>query len=372
MIFILLPLLTGFSSLCYATAAVKIILLLLKMVSLKFNLDLPASSHNVLLCGCGGGCDIYTGLPLYKSLVESKKNVFCANITFSDVDKLSKIATQVQELVFQVQYNDKVKIGEKYPDNYLPEWWLSKYFTTHKYANSFVYAIFSEGVIPLTKAFEHILTTHDIDTIIVVDGGIDSMMQGDEEGIGSFLQDIATLLTVSQLEIPTKLLITNAWGMEGHISHNQFFENVSNLTKTQDFYGCFFFTATSPEGKFYLEVLKDCFPENSTINIGIIDAMLGCSWQERSKWLEKRLESEKVEYENMEKLTLQNWFGCPLSGIYWFFNLEGVAKRLVYRDKIINSSELYDIVQGVHHYRYNQGLVDDDGQYQGTRKSEFF
>jgi hypothetical protein len=336
------------------------------MVSLGLSINLP-ESKNVLICGCGGGYDIYTGMPIYNNLVKSGKNVLCANITFTDIDKLEKYSTEIEDGLFPIEYSPGVGIGETYPDNYIPEWWLSKYLNTS------VYAILPNGVVPLIRNFKYIVEKHKIDTIILVDGGIDSLMRGDEEDIGSYTEDISTLLAVSKIDVKNKLLVCNAWGLEGYISQNQFFENVSALTKSKDFLGCHFFTSSSSDGSFYIKVLKECFPENSTINIGLSASIMGCSWDEKTEWLQKRIDSDKEDYELFNELKLIHWIGCPLGGIYWFFNLEGVVDRLVYeKEKLLQSTLSYHVTHQVHQYRYDQKLVDIDGNYIGHRKSKYF
>jgi hypothetical protein len=60
------------------------------------NLDVP-----ILIAGCGGGFDVFGGLPLYFSLKEAGKTVYLANYTFSgfhDVCKGKKVTADCYEV----------------------------------------------------------------------------------------------------------------------------------------------------------------------------------------------------------------------------------------------------------------------------------
>ena len=51
----------------------------------------PSVGGNVLITGCGGGYDIFTGLPIYfalKSSISLKSHIILGNLSFSAVDQL--------------------------------------------------------------------------------------------------------------------------------------------------------------------------------------------------------------------------------------------------------------------------------------------
>jgi len=56
-------------------------------------LRLPASlerSRRVLVAGAGGGFDVYAGLPIYERLRRLGKQVFLANLTFTNLGRSFK------------------------------------------------------------------------------------------------------------------------------------------------------------------------------------------------------------------------------------------------------------------------------------------
>jgi len=59
---------------------------------------------------------------------------------------------------------------------------------------------------PLELAYAAVVKKLDIDTVILVDGGTDSIIKGDEPGIGTVVEDATSIVAVNELDIPRKLL----------------------------------------------------------------------------------------------------------------------------------------------------------------------
>jgi hypothetical protein len=74
---------------------------------------------------------------------------------------------------------------------YFPEMYLCQYLEKNKIdPNPIVYTFKRDtGVIGMTEGYEIIIKRHDIDLLILVDGGNDSLMKGDESGLGSPHED---------------------------------------------------------------------------------------------------------------------------------------------------------------------------------------
>lgn len=50
-------------------------------------IQMASDCQNILIAGCGGGFDIYSGLPLYFDLKAMNKNVYLANLAFTDLSR---------------------------------------------------------------------------------------------------------------------------------------------------------------------------------------------------------------------------------------------------------------------------------------------
>ncbi|MFT4705081.1 MAG: hypothetical protein ACI81R_002789 [Bradymonadia bacterium] len=89
------------------------------------NLEIPAvfdrlpPGSTLLLAGCGGGYDIYCGIPLYLALVRRGHTVHLANLTFADnripgVERLTPSLTKVT--------HESTPKGEYHPEVHLAVW----------------------------------------------------------------------------------------------------------------------------------------------------------------------------------------------------------------------------------------------------------
>ena len=101
-----------------------------------------------------------------------------------------------------------------------------------------------------------LLKEHDIDTIVLVDGGVDSLMRGDEEGCGTIFQDTISVGVVNLLDVPTKILACVGFGTETEegVCHYRTLENIAGLTKNGGFLGACCLTANMAAFKYYEEI----------------------------------------------------------------------------------------------------------------------
>jgi hypothetical protein len=138
-------------------------------------LDKLSESRNILIAGAGGGFDVFSGLPLYFALKQQNKSVYLANWTFSAIDCGVGGPTRLTEHLVSVTADSK---GEYYfPERYLCEWFRSNG------ENLNLYCYRSCGTQQLKRSYELLVQKFTLDTIILVDGGTDSLLRGDEEDL---------------------------------------------------------------------------------------------------------------------------------------------------------------------------------------------
>ena len=96
------------------------------------------------------------------------------------------------------------------------------------------------GVAPLREAYMEIIKKHNVDTLIMVDGGTDSLMFGDESGVGTIIEDSCSLVATLDLPVEKSFLVATAFGVEQHhnLNHYSCLENIATLTKA-DAANCF-------------------------------------------------------------------------------------------------------------------------------------
>lgn len=202
-----------------------------------------SESNRILLCGAGGGYDIYSGIPLYFTLRQLGKEVILANYSFSFLkacrgNRIGKLGWLIDEDCQEIGY---------FPEKYLYEWML-------KQGESPTLIGFEKsGVEPLQETMSEIIDQFNIDTLILVDGGTDSLMKGDETGLGTPVEDMTSIAAGVQQNLMTKLLVCVGFGIDHfhEVCHSQFLENVANMIRQSAFLGVNTFTQADTEGKLF-------------------------------------------------------------------------------------------------------------------------
>lgn len=135
------------------------------------------SAERILVAGAGGGFDVYAGLPVALALRAAGKEVHLANLSFSHLHGLGAdvwLAPDVAEI--------RPDTGSAEP--YFPERTLARWLRLHRLPDT-VWAFASVGVQPLRDAYRALTRHLGIDAILLVDGGTDILMRGDEAGLGT-------------------------------------------------------------------------------------------------------------------------------------------------------------------------------------------
>ncbi len=190
------------------------------------------SAQNILISGAGGGFDIFSGLPLYFGLRAQGKSVHLANLSFSWLDGVP--GPRLHPAVAKVTADTPIT------DTYFPECYLSRWF---KGAGQDVpvYCFERTGFRPIAEAYGILASHLGLDTIILVDGGTDSLMRGDEAGLGTPEEDMVSIAAVDELKLDRKYLATVAFGVDSFhgVCHAHGLEAVADLTRQGGFLGAF-------------------------------------------------------------------------------------------------------------------------------------
>jgi len=157
--------------------------------------------NRFLIAGCGGGYDFFAGIPLFYALQKAGAECFLANLTFSDTYSL-EASTEISPQCWKVTADSKRLETGWTPGgtSYWPELKVSKWFRENEGKEIPVYMFAHEiGVPSLKKAYEKIISENNIDAILLVDGGTDSVMFGNEEGLGTPTEDMTSICAVNMI-----------------------------------------------------------------------------------------------------------------------------------------------------------------------------
>jgi len=290
------------------------------------------SSNNILIVGAGGGSDILCGLPLYYTFLKQGKKVHLANLTHTDFKTINEHADPIVLEPSLLGATSTIKM----PSANFVEGYLSQYFKAALNEDKIVWMINRTHVQELKKAFERLIGHLKIDAIVLVDGGIDSIMQGDEDGSGTMFEDTLTLAATKDIQLP-KILACIGFGteIEEKVSHYRALENIANITKQGGFYGNCSLVSYMNSFKFYKAACEYIWMQpghkKSHISTRIIPAAEGEFGN---------VHVYDAENENPIEICIS-----PLMNLMWFFD----ADAAVYNNQIITHIEalptFYETIQ---------------------------
>jgi len=291
------------------------------------------SSERILLAGAGGGFDIFSGLPLYFALRTAGKEVHLANLSFSALSATN--AERLSPVLF------KVEAGTAHSNDYFPEAFLSTWFRETEKLEIPVYCFEQTGVQPLAAAYKILVDKLKLGATVLIDRGTDSLMRGDEVSLGTPQEDIASIAAVSQVQVQQKCLAGLGVGADSFhgVCHSYFFEAVSDIAKQRGYLGSLSLTKEMPEVSKYRSASHAVFkrmPSQSGIeNPSILDATDG----------------QFGNHHSTKKSAGGELWINPLMPLYWFFNLEQVAGRVLYLNWIKGSETLQELGTAIENVR---------------------
>jgi hypothetical protein len=233
--------------------------------------DRLRGAKRVLIAGCGGGFDVYAGIPLYLALQARGVEVHLANMSFAFLAMGG--AEQVAPSVFRVTAD----VGEGV--SYFPERWLCQWLASRGEHAPVVWSFDRVGARPLYAGYAWLAETLALDAVVLVDGGADVLMRGDEQGLGTPEEDLASLTAVSRLAVPTLALACVGFGIDAFhgVCHAHFLENVVALDADGAFWGAFSLLRSTPEVAAYVDLVRTvraAHPRELSIVNGSISAAI--------------------------------------------------------------------------------------------------
>jgi hypothetical protein len=292
-----------------------------------------ADARRILVAGAGGGFDVYAGLPLALALRADGREVHLANLSFTAL-----------ELVDPDGWLDPnvVPVGPDTagPDDYFPERTLARWLDGHGEPPT-VYALRRTGVQPLRAAYRVLVERLGIDALVLVDGGTDILMRGDEAGLGTPVEDMTSLAAAVGLDVPVKLVVCLGFGIDAYhgVNHVQVLENIAALDRAGAYLGALSIPGTASEAALYRDAVAHAragTPTRPSIVNGQIAAALA---------------GEVGDVQFTRRTNGSSLFVNPLMAIYFSFDLEGLAKRGMYLDLLEETMEVRQVSGRIEWFR---------------------
>ncbi|MCW7941351.1 hypothetical protein AAW14_04640 [Streptomyces hygroscopicus] len=292
-------------------------------------------AQHILVAGAGGGFDIYAGLPLALALRSAGKEVHLANLSFADLYGLN-LDVWLEQDVAAVRPDTTFR-GDYFPERTLAQW------LDRQNLPSTVYAFPRTGVQPLRAAYRSLIShLGGVDALVLVDGGTDILMRGDEHGLGTPEEDMVSLAAVSGLdEIPHRLVACLGFGVDSYhgVNHSLALENLAALERDGAYLGAFSVPRHSREGALYLDAVthaQQCTPSHPSIVNGSIAAAV-------------RGDFGNVHF--TERTRDSELFINPLMTLYFCVDAPGLARRNLYLDQLERTSLMRQISTIIEKFR---------------------
>ncbi|MDB5071654.1 MAG: hypothetical protein JWM87_2765 [Candidatus Eremiobacteraeota bacterium] len=292
-------------------------------------------ARNVLLAGAGGGYDVLAALPIYFALKSAGKRVHLANLSFADLRATD--AACIGGTLFRVDADTTASVA------YVPELHVARWLARIHGDGTPIYAIERSGVQPTTGAYASLMqAVGDVDSLVLVDGGTDILMRGDEVGLGTPEEDIASLAAAAALSgVERKIVACIGFGIDAFhgVCHANVLASIAALAAEGAFLGAWSLTPGMPEVDAYLDavdyVSRAVPAAASIVNTSIASAI-------RGRFGDHHATARTAESE---------LFINPLMAMYWTFDLPAVARRNLYIDRVRTTRTYRELTLGIERFR---------------------
>ncbi|RYG86581.1 MAG: DUF1152 domain-containing protein, partial [Alphaproteobacteria bacterium] len=292
------------------------------------------TAQSVLIAGMGGGFDIFCGLPLWHTLRNSGKSVHLANLSFTNL-RFIKDATMLTPDIYGVHADSRTVL------QYVPEWHLARYLRETTGETAPIWCLGGTvAALPLRQSYQALLDHLNPDVLLLIDGGVDSLMRGDESEVGTIFEDAVSLAAVASL--PSALpryIACLGMGAENDVSYGHVLENIAGLAASGGFLGSCALTRAMEAYTFYENAVAythgQKYQDPSVINTSIVSAVQG----------------RFGDYHATERTKGHRLHLSPFMSLYWLFDLLAVAEQSLYVPHLQNTqtrAEAMHVINAVH------------------------
>ncbi|MFN8611392.1 MAG: DUF1152 domain-containing protein [Vulcanimicrobiota bacterium] len=307
---------------------------------------LPWQAHSsTLVAGCGGGFDVICALPLAFNLRARGGVVHLASYSFSELREVEG-AEKISSRLFRLHADCQP------PSNgYCPELWLCRWWRQHFGEDLSVWCYRRVGTAPLADIFTELTGRLGLEAIVVVDGGVDGLFVGDEHELGTPETDTASLLAAFAQADLARYCAFCAFGTEGTayaVRHCDALERMAELIGQGHGLGVSALLPQTQEGQWFSDCLE------------YVHANLGEQWHSHMAGsilaaMGGRF-GEQILSQRCQQAPI--WVS-PLTLLYWFFDLPGLARQRPYLQEALRAEtvgQLHDLIQD---YRHNSSIKEN-------------
>ena len=282
-------------------------------------------ARRVLVAGCGGGYDVLGAVPLRHALRGADIEVELASLSFAYLNGLEHAVQDVR-----VPNLYAVGAAAATPHKYCPEAHLARFLDREDGSENLVWSFDKTGVRPLAAAYRALVERLSIDAIVLVDGGIDAVLRGDETSLGTPSEDLASLAAATSLDIPVILACVGMTAeLRDGIAHAQVFERIAELSREGAYLGASALVPGTPACDVYVRAVEAVFAgqaeqKRSHVHHVITSAVRG-----------------------VFGATAPHVWLSPLASMFWFFDAQAVARSHLFLDELRPTDSIWEIAARV-------------------------
>ena len=195
-----------------------------------------------------------------------------------------------------------------------------------------VFAFDKTGVAPLKAAYDALANELACDTLVLVDGGSDSLLRGDEANLGTPAEDMASIAAADDLPLRDKLLVSIGFGVDAFhgVCHSHVLENVAALTRDGGFLGAFSVLPEMPELALYRSAVEHVHAmpaQASIVNASILSAV----------------EGDFGDVHRTDRTRGSQLWINPIMAMYFAFDLGVLARRVPYLQHLKSTRTMFEV-----------------------------
>lgn len=275
-------------------------------------------ARSILLVGGGGGYDLFSAIPLFVELNLQGRHVQLASM-------LPRAGIPGTERLQGAPGVFRIGPAAANPNLPCPEAWLARWMEDRLGKRARIWGVMPSGVQTLRTSWRFIISQCEADCVVLFDGGLDSILRGDEVSIGHPYEDLASLSALAGIEGGRRIIagIGLGAGLGAGVHHADVLQRIAELTQAGAFLGSTSLVGTNTAGTVYREAVQFAFdhqtgtPRN-LVHDSILRALGGEFGAEFTK----------------------SWVS-PLLPIYWYFDMLLVARSNLLISAI-ESTETFD------------------------------
>jgi hypothetical protein len=298
--------------------------------------DVVGDARRILVAGAGGGYDVLGAVPLLVDLERAGRDVHLGSLSFCYLNGLPN-AREVPDLHCLYE----VGATAASPTKYCPEAWLAGFLDRRTGRQRPIWCFEKVGVPLLERAYAWLVRELAIDLIVLVDGGIDAILRGDETSLGTPSEDLTSLAAVHRLGIPARVACLGLGAeLRDGIPHEQVFARIAELTREGGYLGAASVVRGTPRGDLYRDAVAHVFANQNGLKQSHVHRVVTAAMD--------------GEYGTIAPGV---WLS-PLLNMHWWFDLDAVARTHLFLRELADTETMWDVAARIEGIRKDIAIRD--------------